>query len=236
MIRRPPRSTPLYSSAASDVYKRQVNTSSAFGRPDLAIPQSTTYLDNFRRTTLAAGKQRLGRQVHLGHDVDRARLRGGDQDPVGAPLEHEVACGAREPGSELHPSRWSCRRRAGRTWRAGDWRPGCSRLPPARPLTPPGHPAPWPGHLEPEPHRGDAQAEHDSGCHQGVLVHRIGGGLGEAGPLAARQEISEETWAVLAPRFPVWKGNGRPSLDMRRTLEGIAWRFRTVAPWRDRPG
>src|SRR5660397_117003 len=27
MIRRPPRSTPLYSSAASDVYKRQVNTS-----------------------------------------------------------------------------------------------------------------------------------------------------------------------------------------------------------------
>ena len=33
--------------------------------------------------------------------------------------------------------------------------------------------------------------------------------------------------------FPVWKGNGRPVLDMRRTLEGIAWRFRTDAPWRD---
>ena len=29
MIRRPPRSTPLYSSAASDVYKRQKNASSA---------------------------------------------------------------------------------------------------------------------------------------------------------------------------------------------------------------
>src|SRR5660397_179172 len=28
MIRRPPRSTPLYSSAASDVYKRQASTSS----------------------------------------------------------------------------------------------------------------------------------------------------------------------------------------------------------------
>ena len=26
MIRRPPRSTPLYSSAASDVYKRQINS------------------------------------------------------------------------------------------------------------------------------------------------------------------------------------------------------------------
>eukprot|EP00826_Nyctotherus_ovalis_P062596 TRINITY_DN9086_c0_g1_i11.p1 TRINITY_DN9086_c0_g1~~TRINITY_DN9086_c0_g1_i11.p1 ORF type:complete len:222 (-),score=78.33 TRINITY_DN9086_c0_g1_i11:27-671(-) len=31
MIRRPPRSTPLYSSAASDVYKRQVSTQSTWG-------------------------------------------------------------------------------------------------------------------------------------------------------------------------------------------------------------
>src|SRR5450759_2140341 len=31
MIRRPPRSTPLYSSAASDVYKRQVGNNSPFG-------------------------------------------------------------------------------------------------------------------------------------------------------------------------------------------------------------
>ena len=30
MIRRPPRSTPLYSSAASDVYKRQINIIGAF--------------------------------------------------------------------------------------------------------------------------------------------------------------------------------------------------------------
>eukprot|EP00826_Nyctotherus_ovalis_P002946 TRINITY_DN10592_c0_g1_i10.p1 TRINITY_DN10592_c0_g1~~TRINITY_DN10592_c0_g1_i10.p1 ORF type:complete len:136 (-),score=66.02 TRINITY_DN10592_c0_g1_i10:92-442(-) len=30
MIRRPPRSTPLYSSAASDVYKRQVSTQSTW--------------------------------------------------------------------------------------------------------------------------------------------------------------------------------------------------------------
>ena len=53
--------------------------------------------------------------------------------------------------------------------------------------------------------------------------------------MTVRQEISEESWAVLAPLFPVWKGNGRPILDMRRTLEGIAWRFRTGAPWRDIP-
>src|SRR5660397_72925 len=31
MIRRPPRSTPLYSSAASDVYKRQVSAGGAIG-------------------------------------------------------------------------------------------------------------------------------------------------------------------------------------------------------------
>src|SRR5660397_297055 len=33
MIRRPPRSTPLYSSAASDVYKRQVYPQARAGRP-----------------------------------------------------------------------------------------------------------------------------------------------------------------------------------------------------------
>ena len=30
------------------------------------------------------------------------------------------------------------------------------------------------------------------------------GGLGEAGRMTVRQEISEESWAVLAPLFPVW--------------------------------
>jgi len=53
--------------------------------------------------------------------------------------------------------------------------------------------------------------------------------------MADRQEISDESWAVLEPLFPVWKGNGRPIVDMRRTVEGVAWRFRTGAPWRDVP-
>ena len=36
MIRRPPRSTPLYSSAASDVYKRQVKGATIIGNgPDI---------------------------------------------------------------------------------------------------------------------------------------------------------------------------------------------------------
>lgn len=50
-----------------------------------------------------------------------------------------------------------------------------------------------------------------------------------------RQEISDETWAVMAPFFPTWKGVGRPIMDMRCTVEGIAWRFRTGSPWRDVP-
>src|SRR5665647_3618921 len=37
MIRRPPRSTPLYSSAASDVYKRQGTEESDGGRPRILL-------------------------------------------------------------------------------------------------------------------------------------------------------------------------------------------------------
>ena len=53
--------------------------------------------------------------------------------------------------------------------------------------------------------------------------------------MVARQEISDETWAVLEPLFPRAKATGRPMMNMRSTVEGIAWRFRTGAPWRDVP-
>ncbi len=53
--------------------------------------------------------------------------------------------------------------------------------------------------------------------------------------MVARQEITDEQWSVLAPLFPTAKGRGRPPMDMRSTVEGIAWRFRTGAPWRDVP-
>jgi transposase len=53
--------------------------------------------------------------------------------------------------------------------------------------------------------------------------------------MVIRQEISDETWAVLEPLFPKPKRTGRPMMDMRSTVEGIAWRFRTGAPWRDVP-
>jgi transposase len=53
--------------------------------------------------------------------------------------------------------------------------------------------------------------------------------------MAVRQEISDETWALIASLFPTPRGRGRPPMDMRKTVEGIAWRFRTGAPLRDIP-
>jgi transposase len=68
-----------------------------------------------------------------------------------------------------------------------------------------------------------------------VLLNQFGLACGQADAMAIRQEISDESWAVLEPFFPTWKGVGRPIMDMRRTVEGIAWRFRTGSPWRDVP-
>ena len=53
--------------------------------------------------------------------------------------------------------------------------------------------------------------------------------------MTTRQEITDDQWLVLAPLFPTPKGRGRPPMDMRQAVEGIAWRFRTGAPWRDIP-
>lgn len=48
--------------------------------------------------------------------------------------------------------------------------------------------------------------------------------------------ISDELWTLLEPVLPGVDGRpGRPWNDHRRTLEGIAWRFRTGSPWRDLP-
>jgi transposase len=48
--------------------------------------------------------------------------------------------------------------------------------------------------------------------------------------------ISDELWAVVEPVLPAQVyGRGRPWNDHRLTLEGIVWRFRTGAPWRDVP-
>lgn len=48
--------------------------------------------------------------------------------------------------------------------------------------------------------------------------------------------ITDELWEILGPLLPPRTGRrGRPWNDHRVTLEGIAWRFRVGAPWRDVP-
>ncbi len=48
--------------------------------------------------------------------------------------------------------------------------------------------------------------------------------------------FSDEFWAVVVSVLPSSKGRrGRPWNNHRRTLEGIAWRYRTGTPWRDLP-
>ena len=48
--------------------------------------------------------------------------------------------------------------------------------------------------------------------------------------------ICDSLWSVIEPVLPSSAGRqGRPWNDHRATLEAIAWRFRTGAPWRDVP-
>ncbi|MFJ2093864.1 IS5 family transposase [Streptomyces sp. NPDC087901] len=49
-----------------------------------------------------------------------------------------------------------------------------------------------------------------------------------------RGDLSDEQWAVLEPLLPVVLV-GRPSLGRRKLIDGIRWRVRTGAPWRDMP-
>jgi transposase len=49
-----------------------------------------------------------------------------------------------------------------------------------------------------------------------------------------RHELTDEEWAIIQPLLPN-KVRGVPRVDDRRVLNGILWRFRTGAPWRDVP-
>lgn len=51
----------------------------------------------------------------------------------------------------------------------------------------------------------------------------------------SRKEISDEAWVVIEPLLPKAQGRSRPWLDHRDVVEGIVWRFRTGASWRDVP-
>ena len=52
----------------------------------------------------------------------------------------------------------------------------------------------------------------------------------------SRGNLSDAEWRILDTLLPLVKGRrGRPPLDRRATVNGILWRLRTGAPWRDVP-
>lgn len=51
-----------------------------------------------------------------------------------------------------------------------------------------------------------------------------------------RRELSDEQWTRLRPHLPPQKPPfGKPNRDHRTVVEGMLWRLRTGAPWRDLP-
>jgi transposase len=51
-----------------------------------------------------------------------------------------------------------------------------------------------------------------------------------------RGDLTNEQWARLAPLLPKGKKSGRPPRwSKRQLIDGIRWRTRTGAPWRDVP-
>jgi transposase len=55
-------------------------------------------------------------------------------------------------------------------------------------------------------------------------------------PASGRADLGDAQWAVLKPLLPRGKKPGRPRTWTRRQLiDGIRWRTRAGAPWRDVP-
>lgn len=53
---------------------------------------------------------------------------------------------------------------------------------------------------------------------------------------AGRADLTDAQWAVLQPLLPVGRKPGRPpKWSKRQLIDGIRWRVRVGAPWRDVP-
>ncbi len=53
--------------------------------------------------------------------------------------------------------------------------------------------------------------------------------------MGGRGELTDAAWAELAPLLPHGGRRGRPWANHRRIIDGILWKLRTGAPWRDLP-
>lgn len=53
--------------------------------------------------------------------------------------------------------------------------------------------------------------------------------------MVRRHELTDAEWALLAPLLPGHPRQGHRWADHRTVINGILWRVRTGAPWRDLP-
>jgi len=54
--------------------------------------------------------------------------------------------------------------------------------------------------------------------------------------VSRRADLTDAQWAVLEPLLPAGRKPGRPPVWTKRQLiDGIRWRVRAGAPWRDVP-
>jgi transposase len=54
--------------------------------------------------------------------------------------------------------------------------------------------------------------------------------------MARRHELTDDQWTRLEPHLPPQKPpTGKPNRDHRTVVNGILWKLRTGAPWRDLP-
>ncbi|WP_412079583.1 IS5 family transposase (plasmid) [Streptomyces xanthophaeus] len=53
--------------------------------------------------------------------------------------------------------------------------------------------------------------------------------------MSVRLVITDAMWNRIGPLMPADPARGRRWADHRRTLEAIAWKYRTCSPWRDLP-
>ena len=53
--------------------------------------------------------------------------------------------------------------------------------------------------------------------------------------MVGRGELTDTAWAALAPLLPANGRRGKQWRDHRQVVNGILWRLRTGAPWRDLP-
>lgn len=54
------------------------------------------------------------------------------------------------------------------------------------------------------------------------------------GGMVGRGELTDKAWETIAPLLPA-NGKGRRWRDHRQVINGILWKLRTGAPWRDVP-